>query len=160
MLFLHHTATGTVHDDFGALASRMANWYASSLEPSNLIPGRLEVCLEYLNTVVTLDTLASALWIVGVHFLLAGFAGHLEVLALLHAMVVHVFADDAEAATLPAWQKLVLTLLEVVHSLFVRSGERALWQAAFKLESKQILLDIPMNVVPRHGIVSKTLLWA
>jgi len=159
-LLLHHAATGAMDDDLGALAGRMAPWYASSLEPGDLLPSSLEIRLEDLNAIVAFDAFATALRIIGIHLLFTVFASNLEVLALLHAMIVHVFADDAEAAALPAWQELVLTLLEVVQGLLIRSGERALWQAAFELESKQILLDIPMHVVPRHGIVAEALLRA
>ena len=75
-------------------------------------------------------------------------------------MILHVTADYAESTTLRALQKLMLTLLEMSHSFFIRTGKTTLRHATLELETEQILLNIPMQVFELNSIVSKTLFGA
>ena len=75
-------------------------------------------------------------------------------------MILHVTADYAESTTLRALQKLMLTLLKMSHSLFIRTGKATFRHATFELETEQILLNIPMQVFELNSIVSKTLFGA
>lgn len=106
------------------------------------------------------DVLNISIRVVRVHCLLTIFTLDLEVLTLLHAMVLHIPGQDAEAAALLALEELVLTFLEMDHSLYERAGKAALRLTAFKFKLKQILLHVPMHVLKLHSIIPSTLLGA
>lgn len=106
------------------------------METSDLFPRSLKVVFENLHAIMTIDPRASSLWVIWIRCLSTVFALHLEVLALLHAVVLHVTAQNAESAALRARQELMLALLEVFHGLLVSSSEVAFWCTTFELERK------------------------
>ena len=142
------------------LAVGSANiWYTASLEPFNLLSSNFKVSLKNLHAIVTLHTFATSLRIIWIHSFFTVFTFNREILTLLHSVVFHVSADNAHTAALCALQVLVLALLEMLHGFFMGSSEAAFRHAAFKLEAKQILLNIPMEILESNSLVSKAFLW-
>lgn len=130
------------------------------LKLANLLPSGLEAGLQRQKAVMasSCTVLVASLGVVRVSGLLAGLADHLEVLALLDAVVVHVLAEDAEAAALSAGLYLDLARLQVLQSLEVDSLESALSVLALKQELLQILSDVAMELHELHSFVAEAFL--
>ena len=73
-------------------------------------------------------------------------------------MVLHVSADNAKAASLGTLDELVLALSIVLHGIFVGANEIALRQAALEFETKEVLFNVPMEVLELDSIVTLTFL--
>lgn len=127
-------------------------------EHGDLLPCCLQVCLEHLDAVVAVEALASPLRVVGVARLLADVASDLEQLALLHAMVLHVFADDAEAAALDALLELEVAVGLVGQRLLVLADEATTWEWTLEHEGKEVLLYVSVQISQFYRIVSLTFL--
>ena len=91
-LNLHLSTVGGSHDELADRTSVLAASTVSStadpgttttFKPIDLLPGRFQVCLKHLHTIVALDALAASLGIVWIKCFTAVLALDLEVFALL-----------------------------------------------------------------------------
>lgn len=71
----------------------------TTLEPCNFFSRCLQIGLENLDAIVAVDAFATSFRVVWICCLLAILALYFEILTLLHLVILHVPADNAETAS-------------------------------------------------------------
>jgi len=84
-------------------------------------------------TFYALTTLLRIIWI---HFFTTIFTSNFEVLALFHAMKLHVFTDDSHTASKLAWYELELAFRVMLERFFICASELTFGYRAFEFQRK------------------------
>lgn len=85
---------------------------------------------------MTLYALTTLLRIIWIHFFTTIFTSDLEILALFHAMKLHVFTDDSHTAPKLAWYELELAFRVMLECLFISACELTFRYRAFEFQRK------------------------